>query len=521
VTVDPAALPLREVNERRGLHGRRLRAFAPESARILERELLWVVVLAAYAILILLSLPRMLAPDSWLAFLAGREIVEGGLPDREVLTAWSAGTSWIDQQWLGQLLLYGVFALGGLKLSLFVHAATLILILSFLLGLGRRYGASARSTAIAATGCIALAAASTALRTETLSYALFAVLLWLLFEDSRAPSNRVLLAIPLLALWANIHGSVVLASALVAMRGLAYAVAYARTRDRSRSSLLRVSLVAAPLACLASPYGLSLVDYYRRMLGNNEFQPLLAEWQPTSFPQQWQFFALALLGAWLVGRFGHVLTAYERVVLIVSIGVGLVAVRHVIWFALVAAVLLPRLIEAAWPYATTGSPRRGRVNAALAVSAVAALAVIAPATAMRSDGWYSGRYPDEARAVVASAVQADPSLKVFAHEKFADWLLFEEPGLAGRIAYDARFELLSSSRLRDLAVLGRQGENWRRSLRGYRLVVLDRISDGVSERALLRERGARLLYRDAVLSVVFRGGPPDAPSPPATRHVEA
>ena len=38
-----------------------------------------------------------------MTLVAGREIANGGIPDRETLTVLAAGREWIDQQWLGQV----------------------------------------------------------------------------------------------------------------------------------------------------------------------------------------------------------------------------------------------------------------------------------------------------------------------------------------------------------------------------------------------------------------------------------
>jgi hypothetical protein len=78
-------------------------------------------------------------------------------------------------------------------------------------------------------------------RTQSFAYPLFAAFLLLLLDDARAPGRRVLLALPLLVLWANIHGSVVLGAALTALYGLLlirrHLPSSLRTRGYSQSTL--------------------------------------------------------------------------------------------------------------------------------------------------------------------------------------------------------------------------------------------------------------------------------------------
>src|SRR5712691_7681101 len=83
----------------------------------LDETLLFPVV-ALYVISLALSLPRELFSDGWLAILGGHEVVHHGLPSHDALAIWSHGHHWVDQQWLGQLFFYGLYAAGGIKLAL-------------------------------------------------------------------------------------------------------------------------------------------------------------------------------------------------------------------------------------------------------------------------------------------------------------------------------------------------------------------------------------------------------------------
>src|SRR6202034_3387988 len=97
---------------------------------------------------------------------------------------------------------------------------------------------------------------------------------------------------------------------------------------------------------------------------------------------------------------------------------------------------------------------------------------------------------------VERAMRADPSLRVLADVRFADWLLWRDPALAGRIAYDTRWELLTPAQMNSLqAVFGVSGANWKQAAHGYRLLVLDELHDPSA--ALFRsEPGVRVLYND-------------------------
>src|SRR5438477_13146609 len=89
----------------------------------LEENGTLVVVVAAFAAVLIAHLRTALAADGWMALLSGRVVAQHGLPSHDTLTIWAHGRKWVDQQWLAQLVLYELARLGGLRLVPLVHAA--------------------------------------------------------------------------------------------------------------------------------------------------------------------------------------------------------------------------------------------------------------------------------------------------------------------------------------------------------------------------------------------------------------
>src|ERR1700759_289767 len=77
--------------------------------RALEENGLLVIVLGAFAIVLVVALRKELVVDGWMALVSGRWIAQHGLPSHDTLTVWTYGHRWIDQQWLAQLSLYGLW----------------------------------------------------------------------------------------------------------------------------------------------------------------------------------------------------------------------------------------------------------------------------------------------------------------------------------------------------------------------------------------------------------------------------
>ena len=78
--------------------------------RIAEEEYILIVLLAGFGLIFLLIFPpALVVNDSWLNLMAGREVVENGLPSRDEITVYGLGATWTDQQWLAQIFMYGVY----------------------------------------------------------------------------------------------------------------------------------------------------------------------------------------------------------------------------------------------------------------------------------------------------------------------------------------------------------------------------------------------------------------------------
>jgi len=173
--------------------------------------------------------------------------------------------------------------------------------------------------------------------------------------------------------------------------------------------------------------------------------------------------------------------------LLLTLVSGLLAIRSIVWFALASG--LPK--------------RRIQARAALGVAGIALAVVVVAVTLARPSGSYESRWPVAALGVVSRVTESDRSLRVLADDRYADWLLWEDPGLVGRVAYDVRFELFSEDEFSRLyAYRNRMGDDWRRARDGYRLHAFHPTASGWGERSALAE--GEVLYRDELIAIVLR-----------------
>jgi hypothetical protein len=427
-----------------------------------------LLAVAAPVVLLLVGLaafaPALTIQDFWLALVSGREIAEHGLPSVDHLTVMASGHHWVDQQWLAQLLLYESARIGG------VGAAAAICLLAiatalFLTGhTAYSRGASPLAILVFLLAAVAAAPWGMQFRPQALALPLFALTIWLLVRDPDARRMSTLWVLPVLCVWANLHGSVVLGGLLVACYGLQALVRGAVGAARRRAV---ACVLLAPLALLASPYALSLPGYYRLMLIDPPFGREIREWHRTT-PSAITavFFALVAAAAVLAVTRRKRLSVFDALVLLLMLAVGLEALRGIVWFGLAAAALLPALATR-----EPGSARlEGRAAGAIAVL-VGLIGVGAIAwTAARPAVSYSNRYPPDLLRVVRTHTEQGHA-RVLADDASADWLLWNLPSLRGRVGYDVRFEILTKQQIEKLVVWSRLTRRWRAETQGYSVVV--------------------------------------------------
>lgn len=247
-------------------------------------------------------------PDLWWHLSAGRWIVaHGAIPRADWLSWTRPGGSWIDFEWLSELVFYSLRAAFGVGGLVFVRAACYGgALCAVLRGLGRR----GLSDGARGLGALLFASALLPLmdvRPDNFSVLLFAVLLDALdeFRLSRRPLRKRDLAAcaALFALWSNLHLGLAYGLLLIGLFAAGEAgesLWSARLPPLGRGSRLRAYaalLTAGAAGSLLNPHGAAL---YSALFQHARELPLLeriiAEWAPPDLSNPWLWpYALLLL----------------------------------------------------------------------------------------------------------------------------------------------------------------------------------------------------------------------------------
>ncbi len=295
-----------------------------------------------------------------------RDLLARGFARGDAFSWTVAGAPLASDQWLGQLLFYGAWLLGSWQGIIALRAIAV----GILVGLVVFAAADARRdrplvAVLAALPAIFLSRFVWAERPELLGFACFALLVVLL-RRGRAGSDRALVATaPLVALWANLHGSFALGVVLV---GVVCAEG-AWSDPARRRSYVAVAL-AAVAGSLVTPAGLGAWT-----------APGFHFTQPPREIQEWSvidvrsipggLFALCL-GAVLALAFTSPRAPLSEIVLLLPVAfLSLTAARQMPYLAIAAAPFIAgRLPWPRFPPSVPSGRRAARITAALAAGLV-------------------------------------------------------------------------------------------------------------------------------------------------------
>lgn len=301
-----------------------------------------IVAIAAAALV--LSLRPAYEPDLWWHLAQGRETAGGHIVRTNVFSATQPHDRQPYTPWLFDLGEYGAWQLGGATGVQLLQAVLLATALG-LACLAARFRAPA--SAVATWCALAFFAIEPRAipRPHLVSFAGLAAVLWLI-ERARASRRAAPLvwAVPVVAVWSNLHVESVSGAALLALFA---GIEIVRPAALDRRESLRAAGLAglAALATLATPYGWGLIEY---LLENTRVPAILeiAELAPPYWPAYRGFFVfIAIAGVLLVSQ-PRRLTLWDTVLVVGAAALGLRFIRLTPLVALVAAPMVADRIGA-------------------------------------------------------------------------------------------------------------------------------------------------------------------------------
>jgi hypothetical protein len=337
----------------------------------------YLVAAAAYCLVLAIGDSLLNDPDIYWHIATGQKILASGWPHVDLYSFTFAGSHWIAKEWLSQVILALADDAGGwtgvVALSVAAVALALGLLARFLL----ERLAPLPALALAAVAFMLLAPHATA-RPHLI--ALPIMVAWTAGLARAADGQRLpsLWLLPLMTLWANLHGGFILGLVFVAAFACDAVMAVPAARRGAVAFGWGRFGMAAFAACCLTPYGAEPLLVAIRILGLGPALSLVGEWQPADFSHLSGLELALLLGGGLILWRGLILPPVRILILAGLIHLALSAARD----GEVLGLLAPIVIAA--PLARQHASLHGQpapFGAAAAALVAAVATAIVPATA--------------------------------------------------------------------------------------------------------------------------------------------
>ena len=388
--------------------------------------------------------------DFFLQLLGGRFVAQHGFTFHDPFPTIVQGRPWLNEQWLAELIFYGITRAIGFAGLATAYATMLALSGGILLWACRKKGAL---LLLAAATCFLLGVLTfvhpRAAGFSALGFSALAAFLAWTAADTLPSSKRVawaLIGAPLgIALWANLHGGFLAGLLLIALFTLGLAIDVWRGQGETRHVWLGAASVLLSLAAvtLATPLGSDIWTYFVS-LSNPAIPSISTEWGPTyrSLPEMLYLGAAAALALSLWWRSPAPRRAMPLLVVVGFLGFGLLAARNLIFLGPVVAFMIVCAAPDR-PARSVGRFTAASLAAALSLAATLAL-VLGPPHSARPLG----------SPLVSYAIAHPPRTgRIAAYAGIGSYLLWRDPRtptvLDGWLEHFTPFQLIGTYAILD------------------------------------------------------------------------
>jgi hypothetical protein len=333
--------------------------FAPRPGvqRLSFRKL---IVCITFLAVLTMALRVSIDTDTWWHLRAGEWMVEhGAILRTDPFSLTRLGQAWVNPGWLAQILLYGIYRLGGFPA---LNAFTALMVLVAFTFAWSIMEAPVTLRAFVLLLAVTVSGVYWAVRPYILSFALAGAFLYVLEGHRRGRRKLIWLLPPLMALWVNLHGGFAVGFLLLGAYGVGallelfwpvfrhkQSLTESWTADRGQVGGLWAAFGASMLAAGLNPHGFAILLYPFQTVSIGALQDFIQEWQSPDFHQlHVQPFLWMLLLTMIAWAYSRRRVRPSELFLVAGFAyLSLMAGRNIALFALVAAPSLARHAQGA------------------------------------------------------------------------------------------------------------------------------------------------------------------------------
>ncbi|QPF84041.1 hypothetical protein IC762_31145 [Bradyrhizobium genosp. L] len=430
-------------------------------------------------------------------------LAHGAMPTTDVFSFTRFGEAWISSSWLSQVVfatVYGGDWAGPVILSSIAIGVTVVIFLNLL----SPYFDPARAILITALALL-LSTIHFLARPHVLALPVELAFIGGLMAAADRRTSPSWLLLPLMTLWANLHGGFVLGLALIGPIGIE--ALWGTEPARRRQLVLRWGLfgLAALAASCVTPYGWNSLLGATKILSLGKLLNLIGEWKPVDFGT-FNFFEATLLGLIGLILYRRLTLSLPRILLLLGlIWMALSHVRNIEVFAFVAPLVLAKPIAEQWGTAGSAAARFEETRSAPIVTMLAAIAILIGATVTTTMfvAQHSFKFlPSFEPTAAVDMLQQRHAERVFSTAPFGGYMVSRDM----KVFIDGRAELYGEKFVLDYydALDARDVGQLLALLDKYRIDATLLSSDSPAGNALDHLKGWKRIYRDDIAVIHVR-----------------
>lgn len=317
-------------------------------------DILWVLVILA-GFLFFVSLIPLPPNDFWWHIKIGEYIYHNHAIPTSNMYAWTlpADQPFFYAAWLGELLLYWLYHIGGIQLDVFIRTLLIGISFGLVANEARRRSGSWRVSALVVTLLCLMSTSNLPVRTQIWAWLPFIITYVILqrFSESKLKWQWLLFCPALMIFWVNVHGSYILGLALPFLFFGGQALSKLLKQDSLISwkqiSWLGATGVISAVAILVNPRFTGIIQYAVNLISNQPIQQFIEEWQsPTPHGiANISFYVSVLVLIVIIAYSRSRLTITEVFLIIAFLWLAWDGQRSIIWYGIIVTPILARLVS--------------------------------------------------------------------------------------------------------------------------------------------------------------------------------
>jgi hypothetical protein len=465
--------------------------------------------------------------DFWWHIAVGREIVtNGSIPTVDVYSYTEGGQPYLSYQmfWLMEVILYGVYKLGGPELvvviqSLLITSAYLVIFM-----ICRLTSKSWRIAALGALFAAALGLNDWNVRPQGVTFLLASLFLLAIYKYRNKPQWGWLIIFPTcMLIWVNSHGTFIIGLTLVGIwwgqeiwTALRQRISHGQVVELKRIVVPGIMFGITVLICLLNPRGLGIINYLKTLTSNSVVQNLVTEWAaPTFGTLMGVLFFCGLIGSAILLVVSPKRPDFFQIATFLVFGIlGLKTSRGSVWFGLVMAPIVAEHIAASVKQfqktgRTTTNQEGSRILNILFVFVIVLMGVISlpwlksilPLPAAKA-GLISTETPVEATQFL---LEENPPGHIFNSMTFGSYLIWAAHPQY-QVFVDSRIELFPENVWLDYLRISNAQGDWEALLREYGVntLMLSPLEQPSLFQAVKNSSEWKKVYQDSVSTIFIR-----------------